>query len=331
MDILFKQNDTLIDSGLTLKDYNFINFYPSINVELSWAELLPYIKQSYVKYMDSYIPDLLLLDIISYIDGEAVDAKYDKLVELLRTASAYYTIYTAMPHLNVTIGDMGVQENSNERSTPAQAWRYKSTQWDAMIMADTMMDAALKYLYQEQDHFTNFTPTGTDWFNTTEDLQKYLHLSGRRAFVRIKGYLEEAESETECFLGAEFYAELLAIKAPSAKESKLISYIKKYISDYAYQMALPHLLMMIDGDGLKLISSTDNFNTKSNAMISWSGGANMLLNHLKVDVKAKRSQIQSFLIANADDFPTWRDAQPTDPNTESIFVPDDSIGGIAIG
>lgn len=335
MEILFKAKTTPVSpAGDTILDYTFKDYFPNINGNALWLEMVPYVKQSYRTYMKKYISDALYAAITDYIHtppGTPID-EFDEIVDLLCTANAYYAVYSAMPHINIILSTTGAVEPGNENTQASSQWRFKGARWEAIIAADNAMDQALEYLYENQDTFTDFEPGGSDFFIHTQDLVEYLNMTGRRGFVAMMPYVKEAERTIKMLLGTVFYDEILGWDTPDSYQKTLIDLIKSYIADESLYHAIPRLSLLVDGDGLKLVSNTDNFNNYSNAIATFGkGGPEAVMRHIKLDAQKKRRDITAYLVKEADQFITWRDAQPEDIDNDLIIKSSNYIGAVGIG
>jgi hypothetical protein len=320
-----------------LKDTNFKKYYPSVNAQMAFEHLEPYIVKAVEKYLKPYLGDFyesFRTSLFVEVVAPAVrDPRIVELGEYLRYALANYTIYDAMPHLNTVLSDMGVMQNSNDKAVPVEAWRYKNTRWQCLIEGDAMMDLALQYAEKHKLFFTDYeSSTLSVWFKTSEDLKKYFNMSGRRAYLALEASIVEAEDKLACMIGAT-YTDLLAryYATPHTlfdQDEKLIRKIKAFIADYALEKSLFRISIMVDGDGLKVLSSTDGFNLRSNVLSTFGKDAGMLLKkELKLDVKSRIGDITSYLNDFASIYTSWTVLSNV---ASMVTVSDDSCNG-AIG
>lgn len=325
----------LFDEQCLLKDSNFKSYYPAINSNMTMDTLLPFCRKAVEKYIRPYFGDYY--DTIhTAIMGPTptTDEKMIKLGEFLRFALANYTIYDMIPSINAVISNMGIMQNSNETAVPIEAWRYKNTRWSAMIEADAMMDVALDYIYKERTHFTGYVHQAwSKWIPTTQLLQEYLNISGRRAYIQMGTFLSDAEHEVRCMMGNAQYMDLLDKHEAGTTtdiDKGLIRKIRAYVADFAMEKAITRLSLMIDGDGLKLLSSTDAFNLRSNAITTFSkDGPAAIRNTLNLDIKARKNGILNYLSANVDEYTLWQQSLLVGSG-KMVISSLDCVGGVSV-
>ena len=326
--------DILFTPGTKVKDSNFKEYYPSVNANMDFCTIEPYIKKAVEKYIRPYFGEYYMDIYEALMETGTSDAKMLRLGEFLRYALANYTIYDMVPFVNTVISDMGVRQNSNETSVPIEAWRYKNMRWQALIEADAMMDIALDYIYTHKADFAGYEhKTYSIWIPTTQVLEEYLNISGRRAYMKMSGWLGEGEEEVKCLLGKDQYEDLLdKLEAGTLTDidNGLIRKIRAYVSDFAMEKAITRLSIMIDGDGLKLLSSTDAFNLRSNAITTFGkDGPSAIRNVLKLDIRSRKNSILNYLSANEAEYPLWKETLMPGI-TKMVISSDDCVGGISV-
>lgn len=97
--------------------------------------------------------------------------------------------------------------------------------------------------------------------------------------------------------------------------------------------AIPRLMLYIDGDGVKITSSTDGFDTKANVLSSFGkDGPDRLMSHLRVDAKTAYQDIENYLYKNKDHstFTAWYDALPKREYSMDVTVSPDGVGAIGL-
>lgn len=326
--------DILFSGGGVIGDSDFKNYYPSVNTNMDFCTFEPYMKKAVEKYIRPYFGDYYMEIYEALMETGTTDPKMLRLGEFLRFALANYTVYDMLPFVNTIISDMGVRQNSNETSVPIEAWRYKNTRWQAMIEADAMMDAALDYIYKERAHFSDYEhQSWSTWIPTTQILQEYLNISGRRAYLKMGPWISDGEHEVRCLMGNAQYMDLVEKYEDNTLtpiDEGLIKKIRSYVADYAMEKAITRLSIMIDGDGLKLLSSTDAFNLRSNAITTFGKeGPQAVRNVLRLDIKARKNAILNYMSANEAEYPLWKESL-VPGITKMVIGSDDCVGGISV-
>lgn len=324
-------------SGDTVGDTNFKEYYPNINLNTFWPNLKPYIDQATRTFVLPFLGKGLYTAVTDYIYAVSPtpDSKMDELIHLLRTSVAYYTIHKALPHIITIISDMGARSSSNNSSQPVDAFAYKNTLWSAIRGADDALDQALAYLWEEKAHlaFAAYQPKKSTWYDTVDDMKQYLNIVGIRAYVAMMPYISRAEDNAKALL-CEIYEDIKGKKVAgtlSNVEKGFVDLLKKYMADTSLQYAIPRLSLMIEDDGLKLVSSTDNFSTRSNAIASFGKeGPQAVLNKLAIDEKSARKALFTYMNGHLDDFPIYKEANQNARTSPSPYISPDCIGGIGI-
>lgn len=343
MKLLFKCTGVTNDQR-TIKNSNFKKHYPSVNGNMSWDNIEPYIRAATDEYIIPYLGQSFYDVLEAHYDTGSTDTVKDLILEKIQDAIAFYTIYDAMPHLNGVISDLGVRENNTENSLPVTQWRYKSMRWNSILKGDRSLDNALAYMEDNLDN--TFLTTWKDseayncaghiLFRTTADLKKYLHIDGRRAFISLVPYLKKSEPSLMPILCNDQYDDLITkLKADSLsdKEKEVIEKCRHIISAKAMQIAVPHISVIYEGNGFKLVSRTDAYDTKSNLLTtSFSKeGVSMIRAQLEEDMNVHIDDLERYLYSNVDDFPLWKDDMyEEDPESTMITASDDCVGGIMI-
>jgi hypothetical protein len=311
----------------TVKDTDFKEYYPSVNLNTSWQLVSRFAKTA----ARTYVIPFLGSGLYDHLSNPAITSpEKTELLDLVKSALAFYTIYDALPHMNTIISDVGVMEQSTDKAMPVQPWRFKATRWECMIKGDYLIDQALAYAEEHKDVFTMYDSVGTNLFPSMESMNKYMLIGGFRAFIRMNSYIIDAEMYVRVLLCGSVFDDLLADNLTD-KEKSLLHLIRRYVADAAFLKAIPRLSIMIDGDGLKLLSSTDTFNLRSNALTTFGAqGPSAIVNHLKVDLLASKRAIQDFLMSNLDDFPDFKSTLPEEIESNMVFISPDCVGAVMI-
>ena len=332
-----------------LKHTNFEAHYPSAHTNMAWKTINPYVRQAIKKYILPYIGSELYDDLATkYQNDTVLTAEQAETLELLQDCAAFYTVYQAMPHRNIVLADTGVQQNTPENASPTNQWSFKIARWNALVEADNMLDQLLSYLEQQIeasvayfDLFKNSTAYNvkvSNFFRHTSELDEYLNINNsRRAFVALSKYLTKAEEQYLLpILRADQFNEIrdqMKANTLTTENTNLLAYVKKVVAEFSLVEAIPHLSLLIEGDGFKIVSSSDQFDNKRNLTNK---------NHMdaiqKLEYKAKenariyRADLIRFLYDNVDDYPTWKAGgyyvEPTEVG--GVTQSEDSIGAVGI-
>lgn len=342
MDLLFKCTGTTADDKI-IRNSNLPGHYPSVNGNMAWDNLEAYIRQATEEYVIPFLGETFYQDLYNHYDLGPTDALKDKILLKVQDAIAMYAIYDAAPNLNGIISDLGLRENMNENSMPMSQWRYKSLRWNLILKADKSLDMALEVMEDNVDDafLTNwvndsaYNDAGHPIFRTTRELKKYLNIDGRRAFLALLPYLRKAEPTIVNILCSGEYLDMktdIAAVTPQQKYLDLLDKVKPVLAEKAFLMAVPHISVVYDGSGFKLVSRTDSFDSRSNMLNTFGrDGIDMIREQVEKDLAIYQEELYHFLNNNPDDYPTWKaDMYIEDPEGDTLLNSEDCIGGIFI-
>jgi len=347
MDLLFKVIKSSPEP--TIGDTDFLDHYPALQQSMAFRSIKPHIRQvtknQILKYIDRTTYDALAAD---YQNGSLASGSDEaELVEKLKDAIAYYSVWELMLHKNVIISDKGVQQTSSQesRSQPAAAWAFKSTRWELARRADDLLDEVLIFMESKKDesflsiwlNSDKYSEGKSTFFANTSDLQQYIDIRhSLRTFLALIPFLEKAAKKYVLPILCEDQYNTLAEKykdgSGSDDEKVLISKVQAVIAEFGALMALPHLSIVMEESGFKIISESDGMTTRSNMqntqhMQSVQG----LKSQLDADGHTFRADLISYVYDNIDTFPLIKDsACYHEEDEDDVNIHYDPIGGILL-
>lgn len=351
MDLLFKLNEALpVGTKEEIRHYNFKEHYPTLNASMAWNTVKPFIRQVTQEYIIPYLTKDLY-DAIStlYTSGSPEDWQ-NELIEKLQDAIAYYTVYEALPHVNITVSDMGaVQASASDGSAhPTNQWSYIQTRWSAIKKADTFMDMALAQIeekIEEGEVFFNdfkvsdtYKGQGSNFFRYTSELNEYLNIhNSRRTFLAMAKFLKAVELRhlKPILCETTFDSLVTGIDGNNLSEANeaLLEKVKPVVANYGLVEAIPHLAILVESDGIKFISQSDMLNDKRNLSSAQHYKMIEKLQYKAEDnARTARADLIDFLNANADNYTDWKSSDcfvDWDSDTDAAY-PDDHVGGIIL-
>lgn len=315
---------TAITDDSDVKETSFKQFYPGINRSVKWNSLKPVIDGAFDTYIRKYVGDALIDDVLTdYIaeDG-ALTAKEIKFSEWLNRALAYYTIYDAMPLHNFSFGDLGLVEQGgmDTNTMSVQSWRYKNSRWEIMLKADIFLDMALEYLESEVianntdfDSWKNsdaFTENVSDFIRTTRQVSKFKAIKGsRRTFTALVPYFKKAERQIILKILCQDQYDDLATDFKNDEldgdQKKLLYKVQNLVVERGVLLAVPHLTLDVEADGLFIVSSTSDINMRKNA---YDEAIARLEDRMESDAKEAEGVLRNFLVENVDTFTLWKNS-----------------------
>jgi hypothetical protein len=326
MEILFTipENDTIDGS-------NFIEYYPSVNRNLYWKNILPYIKQAQMNFIIDEIGQPLLDKLLSAV---AKPAAVDSAMEYLRFAAAYHTVYLSMPHLNVTLSDAGVMQSAGENQSRTNQWSYKAARWSALFQAHKNLDNAINILIQNIDDPYLSEYSESEYHDNSKSrifdsssMKQYASVQTWRAFKAILPYLRRAENKLMEMLGDRTF-DLLFDATPLNRI--LLDKARWYVATEALLDAVPNLSIYIEGNNITVMSSLDGI---ENGIGVFSPPqvelVDKLIQKLTKETKIHRNDVLSFLRINRNHFVEWAE-DFAETKTRTVYHSEDQIGGIIL-
>lgn len=345
MTLLFKTGTPENPNKTTVGDSNFKTHFAQVQKSMAWDTLQPFIRQATKLYVVKWIGQEMYDKVATMYDSGSPDAVQTEFIERLQDAVAYYTMYVATPQLNLTTGDLGVgQHSDSERSFERTTlWAYKQAMWGMIQQADQFLDKALEYAdaqVADANAWFDEYETSTAWtskypyFLSTSALQEHIDIrDSRRTYLTMVKYSGTAfDKNLLAVIGEDVHDELVSeIQGDglSAANALLVEKIRRSLAYFTLAEALPHMRVVLDGDGVKTVSSTDFYDS-----------AKAATDEMIIDLRMKslenakmyRAELGKFLYANVDDYATWAasDRYITDTNRSSIITSDDRTGGIIL-
>lgn len=227
-----------------------------VQQQISMGTMEPFIKQAELEYLEPVLGTDFLEEISSY-DDEAVD-KAKKLREYLQISVAHYALAHAAPQLVVAIGDVGMAMNVQGGMAAVPKWTYAELVKTGLNTGDSFLEKALIFLEKNEDLAIDDTKVFQTWLdsecfvalkegflqNATTMTRYFPALQGsRRMFIKLRGYLQEAESDwLPGQLGEDLVASLLTHRDSSELiEKKAVDYVRYVIVNKAFSKAIPYL------------------------------------------------------------------------------------------
>lgn len=311
-----------------LKDTDFSDCYASVNGALKWRALRPYIEQSAQLYILPFIGQKMYDQLVEdYLNDTQDDSKL-VLINLLRTALAYYAIYHAMPKLNTVIAERGIQEQSDSKghARPSGMWRFKNTRWDVMLNADEFLDLLLQAMQSAMDDGNDyvddwkesdaFKRARTSLFRNPTELSAYIRIKGsRKAFLQLVPYLKKAERDLKRnILCTDLFTKMIDRDNLNNAETELLVFAQEVVAMKALADSIPDLRVLIDGDGIQFVMTTDGMNVRKEA---YDSAVADLQHNTTLKARQATTNLLEYLYQNADDFPDWK-------NSDCFHEEDDS-------
>lgn len=308
---------SIIGTPKKVSDTNFEEHYPSVNTNMEWKQLAPYIKQATKTYIIPYIGIEMYNDLADVYEAGTGNDNQLEAIDLLQDAVAYYAIYHSMPKLNTVIAERGIQEQNDSKGTSRSVamWRFKNTRWDVLMDADKYLDQLLSFMEKMiADEVVFFDPFKnsevykkgkSDFFAGTSDLNLFLKINNsRKTFLALVPYLQKVEKlHLKSILCEDQYQ---AIQSPDGPQEEHLYYLcRNYVAWKSLQMSIPELRVYLDGDGIQFVMTTDGMNVTKEA---YESGVAAYQQNAKNNARKAAADIMYFLQTHVDDFPLWAES-----------------------
>lgn len=262
---------------MLLKSTDELRQYIPVDENLDFATISPSVEEA----EQLFIKDLLgayypiyqgLYDAYYAALPAAATEPLASLMPYVQRALAYYTMFLSVENIGVSVGDLGIQQQSGQNSQPAPRWKVRALQLKYLTQADRFADQLLKFLednatdslYEEwfEDPIANTKMSGSIVYSTAI-ASKYIDINeSRRVFLRLKKRIAEIEQHNvKRLICKEQYDELVTqIKTGSltAANNSLIAMLEPYISKRSLYLTLPSLAVQVSHEGITMFSSNDS-------------------------------------------------------------------------
>lgn len=318
---------------------DFVTFYPSVNRELPMRDVVPFIKNATRNYL-IYVIGKAMYDAI-YTDRASTDEIKAEVVELAKQAIAWFTVFMALPHLNIVIASSGVKQSSGEGTQNVSQWSFKQARWSALINGEKALEQLLNYMEKNKAE-TWFNPwtssaeyglTVSDYFKKVTDFATLINKSESwRLFKALMPEIRKAEGVVKKSVGKRTYDDLLAKQTSGTdKEKELIRMIKIWIAYEAFQRSIPSLRLYIDGNGIYNMQSTDGVEPGYGVFATANETAvDQLRQQMKADAAELWRDLQNYMLVYTDSFPMWKEDIYQESQPRGLIYSPDQIGGIMI-
>jgi len=182
-----------------LKTLEEVKQYVSINKNVEWESLEPYVKQADRKYIKTLLGDALYTAYAATAPTESVPLK---VYELFREASANLSWFLYMPLANVQVSDSGISVSSGENHKAAEWWQIRDLRRSFLDAGFSALDEALKLMEANTADFTGWETTeGYTIFmellvKRTETFNRWFNISGsRKTFLALRPYMLEVHHQ----------------------------------------------------------------------------------------------------------------------------------------
>lgn len=327
--------------------------FVAVDANSQMGTFRPYIIEAEETYLKPVLGEAFFAELQTAVDAnngniDALTSAQRALMPYVQRPLAYYTLLAAMPHLNVSIGELGTRTSRSEDNDPAPRWQQEKLMFDALRKGDLFADKLLEYL---EANAVSFTTWGNSTANTRKNgyivhsasvASRHIDINGsRRLFLKLWPKIKELETRyLPKLIGSSQAAQLtsqLQAGTVTATNAKLIAALEPIIAKRALYLQLPFMRVQINENGLFVYSGTDDLiklgqlATDADIKIL----RHQLMDGEQMGFMADEEQLRQFIVDNIADYPliaatgvytarpvpgpTWRPADP-EPNDKFFAV-----------
>jgi hypothetical protein len=292
-----------------------IKQYISVNVSTEIDTILPYIKQSEIKFIKPVLGAEQYNALVKYYNDEGSFSgsdsaeyynKYDELIEKVQLPLVNYAYSIYMPIGAVQISEQGVQIISTDTKKTAFEWQVDKVEKSFLNTAFDFTEELLKWLEENKEYFPlwvnsdAYTEEKNLIINTAKDFNEWFFISeSRRLFIQLKSIMKSIEKK---YIITTIYQELydeikneILTDTVSADNLILLNIMKPAIAHLTMERAISELSIKIIPEGV-FESSILNINEKRAASLD---RVALLKDNLHRDGNAEIKELQAYLDVNA--------------------------------
>ncbi|MCZ8021214.1 MAG: hypothetical protein O9302_00345 [Cyclobacteriaceae bacterium] len=333
--------------------------YVAIDENSSINNFQPYINEAEELYLKELLGDSFLQDLQTvYTTANGIiddmPAAYKVLFPKIQRALSYYTLVLAIPHITLSIGNMGLRETAGfESSNVAPRWKEEKLQLHCIYQGDLHAEKMLEHLEKNASVSTfsawfnsdyNTINSGTLVYNTSIASSYIAINKSRRVYLKLKQTIQQLEKRyVPKLIGKEQYDELVIQlrtgginNNPTTANKALIKMLEPIISKRALYEQIPFLQLSIQGDGIWLYSDVKEIQKKDYlATEAQTKNMRTQLMQGQLGFLTDEDELKQFLLDNIDNYPlvkasgvytsrpipgpTWTTPEP-DPGSKYLAI-----------
>lgn len=305
---LFNDSDKLKDYAQIASSFNFDLLKPSVEI----AERM-YIREVIGDTMYSTLADKLF-DSANPIFA----AEQSSLLHQVRLALGPLTLVHYVDEGQVKVTEAGVQMHMREDSKPAFQWKLDRYKRAMLKKGMYWLDELIGFLEKNRDDYPDWTASDeyslqlSNFINRAKDFNDLYHIGNNRyVFLRMRSIMNRIERKSILPLICEdLYNELKdQVKADtvSADNAKLLVYIRQAVAGLSYSIGMEELGFVVESDGVFILEVGNHEGGKSGTNAAGHPMQNILM-RAQSEAEEELNSLRSFLRANLDTYPLYRDS-----------------------
>lgn len=328
---LFAVDNTQVNPEI--KHTDFRDYYPAISLTMSWKNIKPYIRQAYHANILPYIgADLwAALNANALLPENDQDADLTELAVLIKQALALYAINLGYPELNTHISDGAVTVPSPDKAMPVSQWAFVAARWNLIIRAEKSLDIALDFIIKNEIEW----PAGDEYkhplMQGATELMKHVRVNGHRAYVSMYPYFDKAMEKLASELSCDVMDDIMENIGTNSYAS-VVSQIKRYVAHYALELAIPRMMVFVEGNALIFINNADGIKEGTGVYSKANIEAiQMLLDSCKKDYSTTLDQIILLMQKDPTTFTAFVTYLESQEDAKTVAYTEDPCTGGAVG
>lgn len=235
-------------------------YYQMLSKNVDFTEISNSLEQVTALFVTPYLGKQLLEN----IDADQNNIAKQSVINALKTAIVNYFVFQELPNRTYFFSSSGAKQSDNDKTNNLSISDIKFRQNHALKQADAFLDIALNEIAATPSVFSTFAPTqkqGSIFFTTAQELTDIINIQGFRAFILLSRFLRQVENnELTAICGDTFLSSIRQNTDSRAK--KVVILIQNFVAYKALFLAIPNMLFVVEGDGLKVYSSSDGFDKR---------------------------------------------------------------------
>lgn len=276
--------------------------------------------------------------------GTPMPVQYEVILPKIQFVLAHFTFLEEIPYIELTIDDSGITRAESEHSKTAYSAQINALKDKIAETGYNGLELLLEFLeenevdYPEWVTTDGYTKNKDHFINTASDFSdNYNLLRGRQTFKVLTHIMDDMEIFYLLpLMGQDWFDELkqkIQDKAVlSDFEEKALNYIQRSVANLTISNAVKHLLVRVTPKGI--ISLEHDKDTSYEIEKTGSdNGSSAKLRAAEDLGKKYLNRLLTYLQANLDEFPTYRDDEtvnPPDDETTDCDPCNTSGGGIYV-
>lgn len=259
----------------------------------------------------------LYLELDNYEGGEPNANNLEELREYCRKVIGPYACAAYAPKVAVQLSSSGMQRIESENAKSAFAYQEKNFIAQQVAEGDAAIETLVQYLFKYKASFQTWTDS-----DEYKEMSKLFIKSGAefdrlyktnqpwRFYWAIRFKMAEVEELSIKNAITEPLFDALKVKISgdaelSEKEAALISYLKKAIVYQTLAVAIPHLNVKFDENGITIISDFGSIQGKESVKAADDNRISKLIDSCQSSAQMWLTKSVDFITTNAESFEDW--------------------------